>query len=150
MKILKSRQRNFAKQANAIILNHGAESVSKSAHDYQYKLNTVFGVLNIRIDQDCSIMFSVFMKFETFSGPFYEFFSNQEINSFSYKWNLHSSDDDYILNELEERFSNLDYANKVIRISDALNESIATVSGWEEEKINRVFLDIHKEQKAND
>ncbi len=143
MKIKKAIQQKFFKDATNLLVKYSAEKVDFIGNEY-FELNTVFGKLLIKVDKDSSYLFTVFMRFETFDDSFYKFFSRHEINNHSFKWNLHSEDGEYILNELEERLDNLVYTNKVIRISDALNERIEDIMDWREEKINETFNSLYK------
>ena len=139
-KITKLVMKQFNKEVVSILNKFGAKETDKE----YYELNTIFGKLLIRIDSTPSELYTVFMRFETLDNQFYQFYDRRDINTHSYKWNLHSWDDDYVLTELEERLSNLEYANKVVRVADAIDEMIVDVMAWDESAIDEAFNELYK------
>ena len=105
-------KQEFNKQARAILKLYNATSKDGEV----YYTFTPFGVIRISLSADGrNKLYSVFMRFmDDFDiNLFYRYFSRHEsINRFSKKWNLHNSDPDYILNELDERLNNLTYILK--------------------------------------
>ena len=76
-------------------------------------IDTPFGLLRVRVEKANNIkLYSLFMQFtQDFDiEMFYRYFSKHEnINRFSKKWNLHTSNFEYLLGELDERLDNLNH-----------------------------------------
>ena len=109
-------KKTFDKKSNEIIKNYDCK---KDGYlDNTFSLDTFLGKLEFRFDASPKIkVYSVFMQFqesEKFNiDSFYATFSKYEvINPYSFKWNIHNSDPEYILNEFEERLSNLEHLSK--------------------------------------
>ena len=104
--------KKFNKKAQEICKKFNCK-ILKNDLENSYEINTIFGKLYLRYDPSPRIkVYSVFMRFTESKKfdlkKFHSFFSKHEnINTFSFKWNLHNSNPEYILDELEERLDNL-------------------------------------------
>lgn len=145
-KILKKDQKNFVTQVIDLLNKARVQEIKQLSFGKQYKLSTIFGYLGVTIREEHEYCYSVFMKFDKIEDMelFYKCFSKHEdINKFSFKWNIHNSDKEYVLDLLEERLSNLEYVKKVVKIADALKESFDTIFNWSESEINQTFNSLY-------
>jgi hypothetical protein len=105
----------FNKKALDILNNHFK---SYKTNIYDYGIDTIFGELLISFDPSPKInVYSIFMMFSTGEKfnhlLFSEWFGN-DYNKYSLKWNIISSDAEFVLNEFEERLENLNYLRTLI------------------------------------
>ncbi|MAX51502.1 MAG: hypothetical protein CMH22_05940 [Methylophaga sp.] len=93
--------------------NKEVENIYKKFNVKNDEVDTVFGKLYVKVEKTpYEEFYSLFMRFkEQFDlNRFFEFFgAHQTINKHSRKWNIHSSNVEYILSELEERLDNLQH-----------------------------------------
>jgi hypothetical protein len=108
--------KDFNKEFKTICLEHGFEAESEYEGQVRFVGETPFGKIQVISDPSPKIkLYTIFFKFlEDFDVEFfYRYFSkNEGINRHSKKWNLHNSDSDYVLSELDERLNNLVYILK--------------------------------------
>lgn len=84
----------------------------------RFSIDTAFGTLTVRADPTPKIkLYSIYMRFKDYRKENYlvlngkeKYFSNTP--SSSGKWNIHNSDEEYVLNLFEERLSNILYLSK--------------------------------------
>ena len=98
-------QKQFVKDAKICILSFGAKEIENN----RFELETNLGKLNIKLDDDNTYTYSVFMQFEDLDVvKFYKYFSESEpLNKHSFKYNFHDYDAESVLIEIEERLNNL-------------------------------------------
>ena len=93
--------------------NKEVDTIFKTYNVVDNHIDTPFGKMYVRAEKSSNIeLYSVFMRFvEDFDIElFYKVFSKHEnINKFSKKWNIHNTDYDYVLTELDERLNNLQH-----------------------------------------
>lgn len=100
---------SFNKKVEQILFDiMGTENVKlKPDNNYSsmkhYMINTIYGQLNISLHSDKSEVFSIFMRFETPSSVK----DHPEMNQFSGKWNIHTSDEIDALDQFEERLKEI-------------------------------------------
>lgn len=101
---------------NKEIRNISAAHNIKLSTDKTNVLNTVFGQMNITFDMDFKRnCHAVFIRFKDMKKI--DFFKEnikgkyQSFNNHTHKWNIHSSCTEEIVNEFDERLSNIMYYN---------------------------------------
>lgn len=108
--------KDFNKQLKQICLEHGYKFEPNYKGQIRYIAETPFGKMQVISSPTPRIKsYTVFYKFlEDFDiSYFYRYFSkNETINRFSKKWNVHTTDPEYALTELDERLNNLNYILK--------------------------------------
>lgn len=88
----------------AIISKENVKLIPKNYSSMKhYMINTIYGQLNISLDSDKSEVFSIFMRFDTPSLVK----NHPEMNQFSGKWNIHTSDEIDALDQFEERLKEI-------------------------------------------
>lgn len=73
-----------------------------------FKIKTFLGVLNISF-WESSILYSTFMRFDSPFNleSFSVIFPKDNINRFTFKWNIHEEDENYNLKILKDRLDKL-------------------------------------------
>ena len=99
--------KQFVSKAKAILKEHKCQLTDPFMRDGQYKKVTPFGTIQITLSGES--MASIFMRFDDDfkKEEFKKKFNTSSINLNSYKWNIHSKDKAWALDELENRLHNL-------------------------------------------
>lgn len=104
--------KEFNKRAEKIVLNFGGTK-DNTILENEFNINTVFGNLRIYPNPSPKIKsYAVFMRFtepERYDHKRFEdlYCKYNKPSKFSLKWNIHNSDPEFVLDELEERINNL-------------------------------------------
>lgn len=105
--------KDFNKKLKEICLKYGCKFEPQHDTEIRYTMQTPFGKMQIISSPSPRIkLYSIYFRFlEDFDiSYFYRYFSEYEtINKHTKKWNLHNGSPEYILDELDERLSNLKY-----------------------------------------
>lgn len=105
-------QNHFLKQANKILSEYDCKPSNYLSYTMQRQ--TEYGILYIKVDPDTmkGKLFSIYMKFDE-SGfnreEFMRAFLTEKFNQHSYKWNIHTTNKDIALHQLENRLKGLTY-----------------------------------------
>jgi hypothetical protein len=99
---------SFNKKVEDILFTvMGKENVKLKPDNYgsmkHYIINTIYGQLNISLHSDKSEVFSIFMRFETPNSVK----DHPEMNQYSGKWNIHTSEEIDALEQFEERLNEI-------------------------------------------
>lgn len=86
---------DFVKSIQNILDN----TESKKISDLFYTVQTIYGKLDIRIDDEKSSVFSIFCRFEETDKL--NDFNNNRVNKYSGKFNFHSFDIDSIVSDFK-------------------------------------------------
>jgi len=91
--------KTFIKKAEVIIKKHGGKKLKDMI--YPWEVKTKFGILFIDIPNWMGNLYTVFMRFKSPSTTI----TNEipEVNPYSGKWNIHTIDAEYTLEELDWR-----------------------------------------------
>lgn len=101
--------KKFNKLVSKILIENGFNLSTQSNNEtYYFAKETTFGLLKITIHNEKSKIYSIFMRFDTFFNKeiFRERFSLIGFNEYSLKWNLHDTDENSIINNLNSRLKN--------------------------------------------
>lgn len=105
--------KDFNRKVKEICLSYGCKFEPKYKNQIRYTIETPFGKMQIISSPSPKIKFyTIFYQFlEDFDVEyFYRYFSkNENINRFSKKWNVHTSDINWAFDTLDERLNNLKY-----------------------------------------
>lgn len=108
--------KDFNKKIKDICIERGYKFEPQYEGQIRYVGETPFGKIQIISSPSPRIkLYTVYMRFlEDFEiDYFFRYFSkNETINRGSKKWNIHNSNEDYVLNEVDERLNNLNYILK--------------------------------------
>jgi len=103
---------DFLKQANKILSEYDCKPSTYLG--YTMERQTEYGLLYIRVDPETmkGNLFSIYMKFapEGFNKEeFMRAFLTDKFNQHSYKWNIHRTNKDIAIRDLENRLEGLTY-----------------------------------------
>ena len=103
--IIKKEYSQFLEDSKNLIemYDFGTEKTERG-----FKIKTFLGILNISF-WESSILYSTFMRFESPFNleSFRVIFPKDNINRFTFKWNIHEEDKNYNLKILKDRLDTL-------------------------------------------
>lgn len=103
----------FNKKCIELILKAGGVLTPMFTDDKTYEVETPFGVLNVNLDNDTSVLYSVNMRFlgEFDLKNFLIEFQSSNINQHSHKWNIMETDSEHAFEVLKQRLKRLHWKN---------------------------------------
>ena len=107
--VSKAQDKEFKKAVKEVLTSNGYNHV-KGYTDFIYLKKTSVGTLRVTLHDEEGILYSIYMKFESDLDKvlFEKIRPNENYNKYSFKWNIHTEDVEYAIQELKSRVLDLE------------------------------------------